>query len=98
MELLGKSKAELQAYCAGLEQPKYRGGQIYHALYVERNFDLAAMTTLPAGLREKLAAEATVSLPEVRQRYTSADGSVRYLFGLKAAGSPSDKTAAVEAV
>lgn len=99
MELLGKSKAELQAYCAGLQQPKYRGGQIYHALYVERNFDLAAMTTLPAGLREKLAAEATVSLPEVRQRYTSADGSVRYLFGLKAAtGSPSDKAAAVEAV
>jgi 23S rRNA (adenine2503-C2)-methyltransferase len=82
MELLGKSKEELRAFCAGLGEPAYRGGQIYHALYAERKFELPQMTNLPAALRERLLKEARVTLPEVRQRFASADGSVRYLFGL----------------
>jgi 23S rRNA (adenine2503-C2)-methyltransferase len=106
MELLGKSREELQAYCKTLGEPGYRGGQIYHALYAERKFDVASFTNLPAALREKLRQEATVTLPVVRQRYESSDGSVRYLFGLRvgneaSAGVPKPapmKPAAVEAV
>jgi 23S rRNA (adenine2503-C2)-methyltransferase len=106
MELLGKSREELQAYCETLGQPAYRGGQIYHALYAERKFDVASFTNLPAALREKLQQEAAVSLPVVRQRYESSDGSVRYLFGLSAGKEASAgiskaarmKPAAVEAV
>ncbi len=106
MELLGKSREELQAYCKRLGEPAYRGGQIYHALYAERKFDVASFTNLPAALREKLRQEAAVSLPVVRQKYESRDGSVRYLFGLGAgkeasAGIPKTagmKPAAVEAV
>jgi 23S rRNA (adenine2503-C2)-methyltransferase len=82
MELLGKSKEELRAFCAALGEPAYRGGQIYHALYAERKFDLARITNLPAALRERLSKEARITLPEVKHRYASADGSVRYLFGL----------------
>jgi len=82
VELLGKSKEELRAFCAVLGEPAYRGGQIYHALYAERKFDFARMTNLPAALRERVAKEARVTLPEVKQRFSSADGSVRYLFGL----------------
>jgi 23S rRNA (adenine2503-C2)-methyltransferase len=82
MELLGKSKEELRAYCVALGEPAYRGGQIYHALYAERKFDFAQMTNLPAALRERLAQEARVTLPEVKKRFVSSDGSVRYLFGL----------------
>jgi 23S rRNA (adenine2503-C2)-methyltransferase len=82
MELLGKSQEELRAYCNSLGEPEYRGGQIYHALYAERRFDLAGMSNLPGALREKLAREASVTLPEVRKRYLSKDGSVRYLFGV----------------
>jgi 23S rRNA (adenine2503-C2)-methyltransferase len=85
MELLGKSKEELRAWCAGLGEPAYRGAQIYHALYAERKFDIARMTNLPAALRERLSSEAQISLPEVKQRFFSADGSVRYLFGLDTA-------------
>jgi 23S rRNA (adenine2503-C2)-methyltransferase len=106
MELLGKSREELQGYCKTLGEPVYRGGQIYHALYTERKFDVASFTNLPAALREKLRQEATVTLPVVRQRYESNDGSVRYLFGLSvgneaSAGIPTParmKPAAVEAV
>jgi 23S rRNA (adenine2503-C2)-methyltransferase len=82
MELLGKSKEELRAFCVALGEPAYRGGQIYHALYAERKFDLARVTNLPAALRERLSKEARITLPEVKQRFVSADGSVRYLFGL----------------
>src|SRR5260370_34426897 len=82
MELLGKQKEELRAFCAVLGEPAYRGGQIYHALYAERKFEFARMTNLPAALRERLAKEARVTLPEVKKRFGSTDGSVRYLFGL----------------
>jgi 23S rRNA (adenine2503-C2)-methyltransferase len=94
MELLGKSKEELRAFCAALGEPAYRGGQIYHALYAERKFDLAHITNLPAALRERLSKEARITLPEVKQRFVSADGSVRYLFGL--GNTESDKTCNAE--
>src|SRR5271170_7036499 len=87
-ELLGKSKNELREFCAGLGEPAYRGGQIYHALYAERKFDVARITNLPAALRERLASEARITLPTVRQRYASSDGSVRYLFALGNAEPP----------
>jgi len=84
MELLGKSKEELRALCLAMGEPAYRGGQIYHALYAERKLDIAAMTNLPVELRTRLAAEASITLPVVKQRFASTDGSVRYLFELGA--------------
>jgi 23S rRNA (adenine2503-C2)-methyltransferase len=88
MELLGKSKDELREMCAAMGEPAYRGGQIYHALYAERKFALAGMTNLPAALRARLAAEATISLPAAKQRFESSDGSVRYLFALEGTEKP----------
>lgn len=99
MELLGKNEEELRAVCQSLGEPAYRGAQLYHALYAERNFDVAAMTNLPAALRAKLSSSAHVTLPSVKQRYSSADGSIRYLFALPAPEEQSRmKVAAVEAV
>jgi len=86
MELLGKSKDELREFCAALGEPAFRGAQIYHALYSEIKFDVAQITNLPAVLRERLSKEVRITLPEVKQRFASTDGSVRYLFGLGAAG------------
>jgi len=73
---------ELRAFCVGLGEPAFRGAQIYHALYSERKFDAGQITNLPLALRERLSREARVTLPVVKQRFASADGSVRYLFGL----------------
>jgi 23S rRNA (adenine2503-C2)-methyltransferase len=96
---MGKSRVELAAYCAGLGEPAYRADQIYHWLYAEREFSVEQWSNLPAALREKLAREAVVTLPLVRQRYVSTDGSVRYLFGLAAQEEKLlRKPAAVEAV
>jgi 23S rRNA (adenine2503-C2)-methyltransferase len=82
MELLGKSKDELREMCVAMGEPAYRGGQIYHALYAQRKLDLAQITNLPTSLRMKLTKEATITLPVVKQRFESTDGSVRYLFSL----------------
>jgi 23S rRNA (adenine2503-C2)-methyltransferase len=100
MELLGRSKNELRDLCQSLGEPAYRGGQIYHALYAERKSDVRQMTNLPAVFRERLAAEAQITLPSVKQRYTSQDGSIRYLFALPGGSSDSvkERPASVEAV
>jgi len=82
MELLGKSRDQLRTLCAEMGEPAYRGDQLYGALYAERSFDLGRVTNLPAAFRERLARETTVTLPVVRQRYQSTDGSVRYLLAL----------------
>jgi 23S rRNA (adenine2503-C2)-methyltransferase len=81
-ELLGLSLPELRAAVRALDEPDYRAAQLYHALYAERRFDVRAMSNLPTALRERLAAEASVTLPRAVRRYASADGSVRYLFAL----------------
>jgi 23S rRNA (adenine2503-C2)-methyltransferase len=98
MELLGKSKEELREFCSGLGEPAFRGAQIYHALYSERQFDVAQITNLPAALRERLSREARITLPEVQQRFASADGSVRYLYALASSEEKTAKPASVEAV
>jgi len=99
MELLGKSKEELREFCVGLGEPAFRGAQIYHALYSERKFDVAQVTNLPAALRERLAKETRITLPEVKQRFASADGSVRYLYSLPTGeGKETTRPASVEAV
>src|SRR5258706_4885048 len=99
LELLGKDRDELKVYCGTLGEPGYRAEQIYHWLYAEREFSVERWSNLPAALREKLNREATITLPTVRQRYVSSDGSVRYLFGLPAQEEKlMKKPAAVEAV
>src|ERR1700682_3490585 len=84
-ELLGKSREELREFCGARGEPALRGAQIYHGLSSERKFDVAQITNLPAALRERLSKGSRITLPEVRQRFASADGSVRYLFGLTVA-------------
>jgi len=98
MELLGKSKEELREFCVGLGEPAFRGAQIYHALYAERKFDVGQITNLPAALRERLSREARITLPQVKQRFASADGSVRYLYALASNEGKTAKPASVEAV
>src|SRR3984885_9927583 len=99
MELLGKSKQELTDLAVSLGEPAYRGAQLYQSLYVERIFDLAKMSTLPAAFRERLANESRITLPVIRQRYNSTDGSVRYLFALPSGEDrATSRAASVEAV
>jgi 23S rRNA (adenine2503-C2)-methyltransferase len=105
VELLGKSAEELRDFFASLGEKPYRAAQLYHALYAERRFDFAAMTNFPAALRERLAAEARITPPRVARRFSSVDGSIRYLLsiggpggGAAGAGREAPKPAQIEAV
>ena len=95
VELLGKSAEELREFVASLGERPFRGAQLYHALYAERRFDFAAMTNMPAALRERLAKEARITAPRVVRRFPSVDGSIRYLFSI---GDEGAKPAQIEAV
>src|ERR1700680_3161755 len=97
-ELLGKTKEELRELCVSLGEPGYRGEQIYRALYAERKFDLEQVSNLPAALRERLAGSAGLGIPGEKQRFTSADGAIRYLFELGPSQKDKTRAASVEAV
>jgi 23S rRNA (adenine2503-C2)-methyltransferase len=99
VELLGKSAEGLREYVASLGERPFRGAQLYHALYAERRFEFAAMTNIPAALRERLSEEARITPPRIARRFPSVDGSIRYLFSI--GGPASDegaKPAQIEAV
>jgi len=99
VELLGKTEEELRALCVSLGEPAYRGEQIYRALYSERKFSLEQVTNLPAALKERLAECANITLPVVKKRFHSTDGSIRYLFELRPdAEKQTGRRASVEAV
>jgi len=103
LNLLGQSAEELRVFMQSLGEPAYRGGQIYRALYAERRFDIAKMSNLPLALRERLAREASIALPQIVRRYRSGDGTVRYVLALPAATEAGGegkaaKSATVEAV
>jgi 23S rRNA (adenine2503-C2)-methyltransferase len=63
-------------------QPPYRARQLHEAVYVHRLGELAEITTLPQELRTKLAdAGYTTGLPRINRKFTSTDGTIRYLVG-----------------
>jgi len=80
--LLGLTQDELRRLAAAWGQPAYRGSQLYHALYAERRWDFASMSTLPHALRERLLEEASVNLPAIEKKYTASDATCRYLLRL----------------
>jgi 23S rRNA (adenine2503-C2)-methyltransferase len=100
VELLGKSAEELRLFVATLGERPFRAAQLYHALYAERRFDFAAMTNIPAALRDRLAEEARITPPRIARTFPSKDGSIRYLFaiGELAASGNIAKPAQIEAV
>jgi 23S rRNA (adenine2503-C2)-methyltransferase len=79
--LLGMELSDLRD-ALGPDQPGYRARQLYEALYSAQVPDFEQITTLPTGLREKLAGNHRLGLPRIAQRYDSVDGTRRYLLRL----------------
>ena len=79
--LFGRDAAELRELVKDVGLPKFRAVQLGEALYRQRLKRLADVTTLPAEVRERLAAEGyEIGLPEIVQSATSVDGTERYLM------------------
>lgn len=81
--LFGLSIQQLTEVATDLGQPRFRGGQLFQAIYREAQTDLSAVTTLPVAFREQLAAAGYfIALPTIEKRFTSLDGTIRCLLGL----------------
>ncbi|HUX76038.1 MAG TPA: 23S rRNA (adenine(2503)-C(2))-methyltransferase RlmN [Anaerolineae bacterium] len=67
----------LQSRLADWGEPAYRARQLWEWLYVHLATDFDQMTNLPRSLRERLAVEATVGVPQVVDTAQSSGGETR---------------------
>ena len=79
-ELLSLSNQQLNDLIDSLGLAPYRLRQLLDGLYRQRWSRLADFTTLPSALRQQLATDYSVGHPSVEKKFTSTDGTVRYLF------------------
>jgi 23S rRNA (adenine2503-C2)-methyltransferase len=77
MDPLGMTPSAWEALASSWGLPRYRGRQVFDALHRRGRLDYAAMRELPASLRERLARELPITIPEIASREESADGSVK---------------------
>jgi 23S rRNA (adenine2503-C2)-methyltransferase len=79
--LLGLSLQELTSLVEGIGEPAYRARQLFHAIYRERKSSLDEVSTLSKNLRERLIQSSYgIDLPIVEKKFTSTDGTIRYLL------------------
>ncbi|MBO0910675.1 MAG: 23S rRNA (adenine(2503)-C(2))-methyltransferase RlmN [Acidobacteria bacterium] len=82
-ELLGLELEELGLLVEDAGQPSYRARQLYRALYGEHVSGIGEISTLPLSFRLELGNRGiVVGLPEIANRFVSADRTVRYLLRL----------------
>lgn len=78
--LTGLSRAELIEFFGELGEPRFRADQVFRGLHERRLTSFDEMTDLPKALREKLTAAATAATLRVESKYTSVDGTRRFLM------------------
>jgi len=78
LEPLGIPPSRWESLAEGWGLPRYRGRQIFDALHRRGRRGYEEMREIPRDLRERLARELPVRLPEVARREASRDGSVKY--------------------
>jgi len=83
IELMGMSMAELETFAVEvLDCRKFRGRQLFKWIYQKRVTDFDAMTNVAKGLRARLKEVAKISRFDVRASPRSADGTIKFLWGL----------------
>jgi 23S rRNA (adenine2503-C2)-methyltransferase len=80
VHLTGLSVGELTAFVEEMNEPAYRGRQIFAALHNRRLRSVDEMTDLPKDFRARLMEHATASTLKIESRYISEDGTRRYLM------------------
>jgi 23S rRNA (adenine2503-C2)-methyltransferase len=76
------SKPELTDLIIAWGFPKFRAGQVWDWLYTSFITDITLMTNLPAPLRERLIAEATIGTLTLTAEQSSRDGTTKRLYHL----------------
>ncbi|MCI0351190.1 MAG: 23S rRNA (adenine(2503)-C(2))-methyltransferase RlmN [Acidobacteriales bacterium] len=80
-ELLGLTFQELSEIVSKFGEPPFRTRQLQEAIYVQRVAALTEISTLPQDFRNTLTAAGYRSgLPRIERKFTSVDGTIRYLI------------------
>ena len=79
--LLGCSLEELRILVEQLGQPRYRGQQLFDAVYRQQVQSVGQISTLPLDFRHSLEEMGIrLGLPTVDKKFSASDGTVRYLL------------------
>ena len=70
--LLGLNLEELENLAVSFGQPRYRGRQIYHGIYVRRVRDLSGLTDLNRDFRDAIASHQGIIYPQVEREFCFA--------------------------
>jgi 23S rRNA (adenine2503-C2)-methyltransferase len=79
-DLRSLARPELDGLVARLGEKPYRARQLFRWLHWKGAASLAEMTDLPAGFRERLAAEATLVTLERADEQRSSDGTIKWTW------------------
>ncbi len=83
IDLMGMSMADLHAFVDEvLEERPFRAKQLFKWMYQKRETDFSVMTDMSKVLRQRLHEVARISRLEQRVAQESADGTVKFLWGL----------------
>ncbi|MDR1597524.1 MAG: 23S rRNA (adenine(2503)-C(2))-methyltransferase RlmN [Holosporales bacterium] len=83
MNLLGLTKGSFIQLITEMGFPAWRGDQLWNWIYKNDVVSFEQMSNLPAAMRERLAAEHSISVPEVVRHEVSADGTEKFLLALE---------------
>src|SRR5690606_19563345 len=81
VNLLDFNQAQLAEYFKGIGEKPFRAKQLMRWMHHFGVNDFAQMTDIAKSLREKLAAEASITPPEVQMEQVSDDGTRKWLIG-----------------
>src|SRR5262245_54278385 len=80
VNLLGLTRAELEAFVGSLGEKPFRARQLMKWMYKQGVGDFGAMTDLARGFRERLGEVADIRAPEIAHVQHSADGTRKWLL------------------
>jgi len=89
--LLDLDRLQLAEFLKGIGETAFRSQQLFKWIHQRGIVDFNAMTDLSKSLREKLAEQAVINVPEFEREHYSEDGTLKWLF-------PVDNANSVEAV
>jgi 23S rRNA (adenine2503-C2)-methyltransferase len=79
--LTGMTKSEFEQMCVNFDEPEFRGRQLFHWVYVQKERDIQKMDNLPNIFREALTKKYRVPSLELAELSTSPSRkTTKYLF------------------
>ena len=95
--LLGLTRAELEAFTAAMGEKPFRARQLMKWLYKRAATDFDQMTDLAKAFRERLKEVAEIKVPQIKLTQVSSDGTRKWLLAM---GGPTeaDSAQAIEMV